>query len=74
MPREARRKRAAKYTLSDKEIKNLVLKKYHLDLALFHHEASQKQAEVLKYLKKLDCYSFSFSESSIISASTMFSA
>jgi REP element-mobilizing transposase RayT len=41
-------------TLSDKEIKNLVLKKYHLNLALFHNVPSQKQAEVLKYLKELD--------------------
>lgn len=41
-------------TLSDKEIRNLVLKKYHLDLALFHNTPSQMQAEVLKYLKELD--------------------
>jgi hypothetical protein len=41
-------------TLSDKEIRNLVLKKYHLHLALFHNVASQMQAEVLKYLKGLD--------------------
>ena len=41
-------------TLSDKEIRNLVLKKYHLHLALFHNVASQMQAEVLKYLKGLE--------------------
>jgi len=41
-------------TLSDKEIKNLVLKKYHLDLALFHNTSPQIQTEVLKYLKELD--------------------
>jgi len=41
-------------TLSDKEIRNFVLKKYHLDLALFHHVPSPMQAEVLKDLKELD--------------------
>lgn len=41
-------------TLSDKKIRNLVLKKYHLDLALFHNTSPQMQAEVLKYLKELD--------------------
>ena len=41
-------------TLSDKEIRNLVLKKYNIDLALFHDAPSQIQAEVLKYLKELD--------------------
>jgi len=41
-------------TLSDKEIRNLALKKYNLDLALFHNVSSQMQAEVLKYLKELD--------------------
>ena len=41
-------------TLSDKKIRQLVLKKYNLDLALFHNVSSQTQAEVLKYLKELD--------------------
>ena len=41
-------------TISDKKIKNLVLKKYHLELALFHNVSLQKQSEVLKYLKELD--------------------
>ena len=41
-------------TLSDKKIRQLVLKKFDVDLALFHNVPSQTQAEVLKYLKELD--------------------
>ena len=41
-------------TLSDKKIRQLVLKKFDIDVALFHNVPSQTQIEVLRYLKKLD--------------------
>jgi len=41
-------------TLSDKEIRSLVLKQHNIDLALFHNVSSKMQDEVLNYLKELD--------------------
>ena len=41
-------------TMSDKKIRQLMLKKYNIDLALFHDEPAKTQMEVLKYLKELD--------------------
>ncbi|HCF70510.1 MAG TPA: transposase [Syntrophomonas sp.] len=41
-------------TISDKEIKELVMDKYHLILASLQNQPQKTQAEVLKYLKELD--------------------
>ena len=41
-------------TISDKEIKELVMDKYHLVLASLQNQQQKTQAEVLKYLKELD--------------------
>ena len=41
-------------TLSDKKIRQLVLKKFDIDVASFHNVPSQTQIEVLRYLKKLN--------------------
>jgi len=41
-------------TMSDKKIRQLMLKKYNLELALLHNEPAKTQIEVLKYLKELD--------------------
>lgn len=41
-------------TLSDKKIRQLVLNKFDIDVALFHNAPSQTQTKILKYLKELD--------------------
>ena len=41
-------------TMSDKKIRQLMLKKYNIELALLHNELAKTQMEVLKYLKELD--------------------
>ncbi len=41
-------------TLSDKEIRQLVLSQYNIDLSTLYHEILKTQTEVLKFLKKLN--------------------
>jgi L-arabinose isomerase len=41
-------------TISDKEIKELVMNMYHFVLASLQNQQQKTQAEVLKYLKELD--------------------
>ncbi len=41
-------------TMSDKDIRRLVLNKYNIELASLHNEQPRTQIEVLKYLKELD--------------------
>ena len=41
-------------TLSDKEIRHLVLSKYHIELATLQNAPTIIQDKVLKYLKELD--------------------
>ena len=41
-------------TISDKEIRQLVLKKYKIELASLQNEDSKKQQEVLNYVKELE--------------------
>lgn len=41
-------------TLSDKKIRQLLLNKFDIDVALFHNAPSQTQTKILKYLKELD--------------------
>ena len=41
-------------TISDKEIRQLVLEKYNIDFAVLHNEDPKTQIEVLKYLKKIE--------------------
>jgi putative transposase len=41
-------------TLSDKEIRQLVLSQYNIGLSTLYNETSKTQIEVLEYLKKLD--------------------
>jgi len=41
-------------TISDKEIRQLVLNKYNIELAKLHNEQPKTQIKVLKYLKELD--------------------
>ncbi len=45
-------------TLSDKEIRQLVLNRYNMDLATLQNRPQKIQIEVLKYLKELDGSSF----------------
>ena len=39
-------------TLSDKKIKQLVLEKYNIELALLNNGQAKTQMEILKYLRK----------------------
>ncbi|AEV67555.1 transposase [Acetivibrio clariflavus] len=41
-------------TVSDKEIRQLVLEKYNIELATLHNEEPKTQIEILKYLKKIE--------------------
>ena len=41
-------------TLSDKEVRHLVLSKYHIELATLQNAPTITQDKVLKYLKELD--------------------
>lgn len=41
-------------TLSDKEIRHLVLSKYHIELASLQNTPTITQGKVLKYLKELE--------------------
>lgn len=41
-------------TLSDKEIRQLVLSQYNIDLSILYNEILKTQTEVLKFLKKLN--------------------
>jgi len=45
---------AKRETLSDKEIRNLVLSKYHIELTTLQNAPSIIQDKILKYLKELD--------------------
>lgn len=44
----------ARKTISDKEIKELVMSKYHLVLSSLQNQPEETQKEVFKYLKKLE--------------------
>ncbi|MEL7567830.1 MAG: transposase [Dehalobacterium sp.] len=44
----------ARKTISDKEIKELVMAKFHFPLASLQNQPQKTQAEVLKYLKELE--------------------
>ncbi|MBN2396216.1 MAG: hypothetical protein JXC36_07130 [Candidatus Atribacteria bacterium] len=41
-------------TLSNKEIRQLVLSQYNIDLSILYNEILKTQTEVLKFLKKLN--------------------
>ncbi|MTI58373.1 hypothetical protein, partial [Geosporobacter ferrireducens] len=41
-------------SISDKEIKRLVMDKYNIELVTLQNQPQKSQIEVLKYLKELD--------------------